>query len=408
MSKSPIFLRLLLAYLVFFLPMTLLGQYYTEYTYSFGRPHAGGDFALRQFQIEDSTETLMRTYPPHEIADFDPLLSPNYVGGSFENVVYGTDTSNVWQFFVLDWIDGHIRHQWAPQQVVPRLTTMGWYDTLLVIGPPPGGGNERLVKLDLATGSETVVGSFSPGQLASALPSRLVSETYDRKFRMSTVDSAGVSRILEINASTGQVNTVFTTSAYAIRCLDVIDFWNYAEVFVLVQPYGQAHHELHKLTLPAGNDQVVNSFPPSRFQGFHPQTFYVSQTDFGITTVDSLGDEQVKTFFLNSANGNAHRYWIDPGAYDAKILAPNGLFYVGVQDPRVSQLSTFPNPARSAVQLKDVRYGSSYQLWDAGGRLAGSGTWTGDPISVASLPAGMYMLHVRDGEGLRLARVVKQ
>jgi hypothetical protein len=222
------------------------------------------------------------------------------------------------------------------------------------------------------------------------------------------VDSVGVSRILEIDYFTAQVNTIFTTSAYAIRCLEVIDYWNYEEVFVLVQPYGQSHHELHLLTLPAGNDQIINSFPPARFQGFHPQTFYVSNGGFGITTVDSLGDEQVKTFFLFSADGNAHQYWIDPGAYDAKTLTPNGLFFAGIKDPAATPLSTYPNPAQSAVQLKDITLGSSYQLWDAGGRLAGSGTWTGDPISVASLPAGMYMLHVRDGEGVRLARVVKQ
>jgi hypothetical protein len=408
MPKSPFTLRLLLVYLVFCLPMTLLGQYYTEYTYSFGRPHAGGDFALRQLMIEDSMEFLIRTYPPQEIVDFDPLLSPGSVGGNLLIVVYGVDSSNVWQFFTLDWSDGHILHQWAPQQVVPRLVTLGMWDTLLIIGPPPGGGNERLVKLDLASGTETLVGSFLPGQLASTLPARLVSESNFRGIYMSTVDTAGVSRILEIDPFTAQVNTVFTTSAYPIRCLEVTDRSSYSDAYVLVQPYGQSHHELRQIALPAGNDQLINSFPPSAFQGFHPQTFYVSNSDFGITTVDSLGDEQVKTFFLDSSAGSAYRYWIDPGAYDAKVLAPNGVFFVSIQDPAATPLGTYPNPTRSAVQLQDVTYGSSYQLWDALGRLACSGTWTGEPIPVASLPAGVYMLHVRDGEGVRLARVVKQ
>jgi hypothetical protein len=79
-----------------------------------------------------------------------------------------------------------------------------------------------------------------------------------------------------------------------------------------------------------------------------------------------------------------------------------------VKDPAATPLSTYPNPAQSAVQLKDITLGSTYQLWDTEGRLARGGTWTGEPIPVASLPAGMYMLHVRDGAGMRLARVVKQ
>lgn len=408
MTLSPFRLRLLLACLVFCLPVTLWGQYYTEYTYSLGRPHAGGNFALRLLMLEDSAEYLIHSYPPEEIADFDPELSPNGIGGIPDVVIYGTDTSNVWRYFVLDCFDGHIVHAWVPQQVVPRLVLYDRIDTLYLIGPPPGGGNERLVKLSVDTGTETVIGSFAPGQLASTIPGRLATDHSWGPIRLATVDTAGVSRVLEIDHSTAQVDTVFTTSAYAIRCMSVYNSFPYSEIWVLARPYGQAYHEMHHIYIPAGTDLVTNTFPPSSFQDFYPQTYYVSNSDFGITTVDSLGDEQVKTFFLLSADGNQHRFWIDPGAYDAKVLVPNGTFYVSVQEPAAAALSTYPNPVSATVQLQDVSPGSPYQLWNAAGQLVRSGTWDGQPISVTGLSAGAYLLHVRDDAGVHSARIVKQ
>lgn len=407
MNLSPFRLRLLLVCCVFCFPIALWGQYYSEYSYTLGRPHAGGDLAFRHFLTEDGVEYLLSTYPPDELVDFDPLLSPNRLTFNFQAVIYGTDTSNIWRYYVLSCFDGHIVNEWTPQMVVPRLAVMH-IDTLYMIGSPPGGGNERLVKMSLNTGVESVIGSFAPGQLASALPSRLASDNIGAWIFMSTVDSAGVSRILQINPSNLLVDTVFTTSAYPIQCFNIYSQFPYQEIWLLARPYGQTDHEMHHIYIPAGTDLVTNTFPAARFQDFYPQTFYLSNGDFGMTTVDSLGNELVEVFYILSADGNQRRFWIDPGAYDAKVLVPNGVFFANAQDPVKATLRTYPNPVTSTVQLQDVAPGSAYILWNAAGQSVRSGTWDGQPLSLTGLPAGAYLLRVRDEAGARSARIVKQ
>lgn len=400
--------RLLLACFVFFVPVALLGQYHTYYTYSFGRPHAGGDFALRHFMIEDSAEYLMRTYAPHEIADFDPVLSPNKAGSDLEIVIYGMDTANVWSYYVLDWIDGHIISQWTPQTVVPRLVTFDRIDTLYIIGPPPGGGNERLVKLALGSGNEALMGTFLPGQLASALPSRMEVDDFWGPIRLSTVDTAGVSRILEIDHFTAQVDTVFTTNNYPILAMDLVSGGIHMNAFVLARSYGLSDYALHEINLTTGTDQIINAFPQATIYDFHPQTFYVSDIDFGLTTVDSLGDEQVKVFYLDNINGSAHRYWMDPGAYDAKVLLPNGSFFVSVADANAPVITGYPNPASEEVRIQGAEPGSSFMLMNATGHLIRRGMLDGQAISLAGLPAGMYLVQVGEGAGRQVVRLVKQ
>ncbi|MDX9751279.1 MAG: hypothetical protein RBT71_09395 [Flavobacteriales bacterium] len=57
-------------------------------------------------------------------------------------------------------------------------------------------------------------------------------------------------------------------------------------------------------------------------------------------------------------------------------------------------LEVFPNPASDRLELNGAMAPAPYRIIDARGAVVMAGTWTGGPIEVAGLRAGLYLVHV--------------
>jgi beta-glucanase (GH16 family) len=109
---------------------------------------------------------------------------------------------------------------------------------------------------------------------------------------------------------------------------------------------------------------------------------------------------------LNMAVGG---YW--PGYPDDSTPFPSNMFvdYVRVysetastneQNLSLSELSLYPNPATSAIQLVGATTGDTYSISDLSGKIVAQGILQANhTIAISDLVNGMYLIEVSDAEG---------
>lgn len=81
-----------------------------------------------------------------------------------------------------------------------------------------------------------------------------------------------------------------------------------------------------------------------------------------------------------------------------------------IEDRRVSDMASFPNPATGSVAVSTPTGSGQYQVHDASGKLITEGTVAGLVVNVnmQNLPSGMYFITVVDGNTQAQTKVVKK
>ena len=119
-----------------------------------------------------------------------------------------------------------------------------------------------------------------------------------------------------------------------------------------------------------------------------------------------------------------HRYLL-PGAYQACLTAENAqgctgticktvnIAISGLQGPAVEGLKIYPNPVSGRLIIEAPGAGElHYTLFDARGAMCGSGVLDAvsgrGTLQLEGLPAGVYLVELRSGDGIRRVRVVKE
>jgi len=84
------------------------------------------------------------------------------------------------------------------------------------------------------------------------------------------------------------------------------------------------------------------------------------------------------------------------------------LLAVGMNEASASTLSLYPNPSTTSFTMDGLTAGSTITVMDAMGRnvMSQAATASRIEVSVAGLSAGIYMVQVQDGNGVRTARLM--
>lgn len=76
--------------------------------------------------------------------------------------------------------------------------------------------------------------------------------------------------------------------------------------------------------------------------------------------------------------------------------------------PIMAEALTYPNPVTDRLTLMNAEPGSRVQLLSSAGRLVLNQTYTGSPLDLSTLPAGLYTLRVTAQNGILTRKIVKQ
>ncbi|KAB1231290.1 reprolysin-like metallopeptidase [Chryseobacterium viscerum] len=77
-------------------------------------------------------------------------------------------------------------------------------------------------------------------------------------------------------------------------------------------------------------------------------------------------------------------------------------------DTKSSEISIYPNPADTFVEVKNLKGKADYKIYSADGRLVQEGKLDGQRINVASLVKGMYVITIKDDKNTYNTKLIKK
>lgn len=78
------------------------------------------------------------------------------------------------------------------------------------------------------------------------------------------------------------------------------------------------------------------------------------------------------------------------------------------RDVKSTEISIYPNPADTFVEVKNLKGKADYKIYTADGRLAQEGHIDGQRINVASLIKGMYVITIKDDKNTYNTKLIKK
>ena len=79
-----------------------------------------------------------------------------------------------------------------------------------------------------------------------------------------------------------------------------------------------------------------------------------------------------------------------------------------IKDIKSSEISIYPNPADTFVEVKNLKGKADYKIYTADGRLAQEGQIDGQRINVASLIKAMYVITIKDEKSTYNTKLIKK
>ncbi|HCN48902.1 MAG TPA: propanediol utilization protein [Chryseobacterium sp.] len=92
--------------------------------------------------------------------------------------------------------------------------------------------------------------------------------------------------------------------------------------------------------------------------------------------------------------------------FSVKITSNLGVNETNVTKP--SEVSIYPNPADTFVEVKNLKGKADYKIYSADGRLVQEGKIDGQRINVASLIKGMYVVTIKDEKDTYNTKLIKK
>lgn len=96
------------------------------------------------------------------------------------------------------------------------------------------------------------------------------------------------------------------------------------------------------------------------------------------------------------------------GIMDLPVKITETLAVNETKDVKSSEISIYPNPADTFVEVKNLKGKADYKIYTADGRLAQEGQIDGQRINVASLIKGMYVITIKDDKNTYNTKLIKK
>lgn len=154
--------------------------------------------------------------------------------------------------------------------------------------------------------------------------------------------------------------------------------------------------------------------PPANGQYTGTMVFTVPATAYA---GDKLLRMRVANTFFNAATGPCGSPSvpvqgggvISQGSFkDFSVKISETLAVNETKDVKSTEISIYPNPADTFVEVKNLKGKADYKIYTADGRLAQEGQIDGQRINVASLIKGMYVITIKDDKNTYNTKLIKK
>ena len=242
--------------------------------------------------------------------------------------------------------------------------------------------------------------SFNSGlaqlNLANLAYSQLTYKTIFSTYQDFTEDATKQINLTKGTQYTLSYFNVGNTAGYNDKMEVWIDF-NRNGVFEASEKIGT------KTTVPPANGQytgtIVFTVPATAYAGDKLLRMRVANTFFNAAT-GPCGSPSVPV-----QGGGV----ISQGSFkDFSVKISETLAVNETKDAKSSEISIYPNPADTFVEVKNLKGKADYKIYTADGRLAQEGHIDGQRINVASLIKGMYIITIKDDKNTYNTKLIKK
>ncbi|MGN7708790.1 reprolysin-like metallopeptidase [Chryseobacterium sp. 22543] len=242
--------------------------------------------------------------------------------------------------------------------------------------------------------------SFNSGlaqlNLANLAYSQLTYKTIFSTYQDFTEDVTKQVNLVKGTQYTLSYFNVGNTAGYNDKMEVWIDF-NRNGVFEASEKIGT------KTTVPPANGQytgtMVFTVPATAYAGDKLLRMRVANTFFNAAT-GPCGSPSVPV-----QGGGV----ISQGSFkDFSVKISETLAVNETKDVKSTEISIYPNPADTFVEVKNLKGKADYKIYTADGRLAQEGQIDGQRINVASLIKGMYVITIKDDKNTYNKKLIKK
>jgi len=189
----------------------------TNLTYSLTRPIGGGDLNLIEFNTSLGTETIIKTYLPSELNNYNPeattfdnqnnhFITVGDFGGSDSLIAINVNNGNI-----------DFAYQSSTEEIF-ALEQNG--SKTYSLTRPVGGGNLNLVEFDMSLGTESIVKTYLPSELNDYNPEATAFDNQNNHF-ITVGDFVGSDSLIAINVNNGNINFAYQSSTEEIFTIEV-------------------------------------------------------------------------------------------------------------------------------------------------------------------------------------------
>ncbi|QXU47846.1 T9SS type A sorting domain-containing protein [Chryseobacterium sp. D764] len=242
--------------------------------------------------------------------------------------------------------------------------------------------------------------SFNSGlaqlNLANLAYSQLTYKTIFSTYQDFTEDVTKQVNLVKGTQYTLSYFNVGNTAGYNDKMEVWIDF-NRNGVFEASEKIGT------KTTVPPANGQytgtMVFTVPATAYAGDKLLRMRVANTFFNAAT-GPCGSPSVPV-----QGGGV----ISQGSFkDFSVKISETLAVNETKDVKSTEISIYPNPADTFIEVKNLKGKADYKIYTADGRLAQEGQIDGQRINVASLIKGMYVITIKDDKNTYNTKLIKK
>lgn len=302
-------------------------------------PAEGGALSLVEYNLMNSTETIIKTYSETEILDFNPEATTFDAQNGYLITVGEFSTGD--SLIAINILNGSIEYSLHSEFEIFCIES--FESKIYSLVRPIVGGNLSFIEFDIFAQTENVINTYTPQELLDFNPETITIDIENQLF-ITMGDFGANDSIMGIDFQTGAIEyTMFSDKE--VFSLEYYD----SKIYSMVRPIAGGDLMLVEYDLVNTAELEIKNYSPAELLDFNPEAttmdplngYLVTVGDFG--TVDSLVAIDIHTGTIDYSCFSANQ----------EIFALEMKFSSELSTNEVKNyiITAYPNPTNGLINI---------------------------------------------------------
>jgi hypothetical protein len=375
----------------------------TSITYSLTRSMGGGNLSLTEYNLNTSSESMIKTFLPTEIDDHVPETSTyDHQNGQFISLV--KDINPTYFIASINTSTGNIDYTYTPLNSATEVTCLEFYNgKVYTLKRPNIGANLQLIEYDLVTGSEAVIKTYLPSEINDYDGEITTIDHQNGKLITLAADQSFNEFVVSLDISTGNIDYSYYSPNNDVFSLES----DLGRLFSFTRPIGGGNLELTEILLAISTENTIYTYVPTYFDDFQPETSTFDHVNSKYIVLGSATSSfpQITSFDINTGYisisyvlSNSEPFSLETGG-----SIPNG-----INESFGDILSIYPNPVKDKLNVMSYSHIKKIEIVDLAGKLIYHNFEVTSKLNVSQLKSGIYFLTVTTEKESVTTKFIKQ